>query len=141
MNQSFPFFILREDRKTTGHCNLAPERTMTTPPAAASPVSPSQPPAPIAQAASSAPQRGTPARAPIRILRGLGVLVVLAVLGYFAYSWWSFRASHSITDDAFVEAHIVNIAPQSVAGHIVRFLVDENERVESGQLLAEIDPV
>jgi membrane fusion protein (multidrug efflux system) len=71
---------------------------------------------------------------------GLCGLLALAVLGYFATSWWGYRSSHSITDDAFVEAHIVNIAPQSVAGHLVRLLVDEDERVEAGQLLAEIDP-
>jgi membrane fusion protein (multidrug efflux system) len=40
-----------------------------------------------------------------------------------------------------VEAHIVNIAPQSVSGHLVRILVEENERVDQGQMLAEIDPV
>jgi membrane fusion protein (multidrug efflux system) len=51
------------------------------------------------------------------------------------------RRSHSITDDAFVEAHIVNVAPQAVSGHIVRFLVDENDRVETGQVVAEVDPV
>ncbi len=28
-----------------------------------------------------------------------------------------------------------------VSGHIVRFLVEENDRVEQGQVLAEIDPV
>jgi membrane fusion protein (multidrug efflux system) len=49
--------------------------------------------------------------------------------------------THSITDDAFVEAHIVNIAPQSVSGHLVRYYVEENDRVEQGQVLAEIDPV
>src|SRR6185369_5455690 len=47
----------------------------------------------------------------------------------------------SITDDAFVEAHIVNIAPEMVSGRIVRFRVDENDRVERGQVLAEIEPV
>jgi membrane fusion protein (multidrug efflux system) len=58
-----------------------------------------------------------------------------------AYSWWSYRHTHSITEDAFVEAHIVNIAPQMVSGHIVRFLVEENDQIQQGQLLAEIDPV
>jgi multidrug resistance efflux pump len=37
--------------------------------------------------------------------------------------------------------HIVNIAPQSVSGHLVRVVVEENDRVEQGQVLAEIDPV
>jgi membrane fusion protein (multidrug efflux system) len=40
-----------------------------------------------------------------------------------------------------VEAHIVNVAPQTVSGHLVRFLVEENDWVEQGQVLAEIDPV
>src|SRR5262249_42477773 len=42
--------------------------------------------------------------------------------------------------DAFVEAHIVNVAPEAVSGRVVRFTADENDRVEAGQVLAEIDP-
>src|SRR5207248_1334241 len=61
--------------------------------------------------------------------------------GPFAYEWVQYRRSHSITDDAFVESHIVNVAPQAVSGRIIRFLVDENDRVESGQVVAEVDPV
>src|SRR5262249_8138445 len=52
-----------------------------------------------------------------------------------------YRSSHSITDDAFVEAHIINLAPQMVSGRIVRFHVEENERVKQGQVLAEVDPI
>jgi membrane fusion protein (multidrug efflux system) len=52
----------------------------------------------------------------------------------------SFRRGHSLTDDAFVEAHIVNVAPEAVSGRVVRFTADENDRVEAGQVLAEIDP-
>jgi membrane fusion protein (multidrug efflux system) len=69
------------------------------------------------------------------------ILLALAAAGWFAYEWIHFRRTHSITDDAFVEAHIVNLAPQGVSGRIVRFLVDENGRVEPGQVVAEIDPV
>ena len=47
------------------------------------------------------------------------------VAAYYGILWWSYRSSHSITDDAFVEAHIVSIAPEMVSGRIVRFLVDE----------------
>jgi membrane fusion protein (multidrug efflux system) len=68
--------------------------------------------------------------------------IALAALALFAgFRWWQGRAMLSITDDAFVEAHIVNLAPQTVSGRIVRLLVDENDRVEQGQLVAEIDPV
>jgi membrane fusion protein, multidrug efflux system len=51
------------------------------------------------------------------------------------------RRTHSITDDAFVEAHIVNVAPQLVSGRIVRFLAEEDDRVVQGQILAEIDSI
>jgi membrane fusion protein, multidrug efflux system len=63
------------------------------------------------------------------------------LVAFFGARWWTFRSSHSITDDAFVEAHIVNVAPEMVSGRLVRFLVEENDRVEPGQVLAEIEPV
>jgi membrane fusion protein (multidrug efflux system) len=66
---------------------------------------------------------------------GLGLAILLL------YSWWSYRLANSKTEDAFVEAYIVNIAPQTVSGHIVRFLVQDSDRVEQGQVLAEIDPL
>ncbi|MGO9110323.1 MAG: HlyD family secretion protein [Thermoguttaceae bacterium] len=59
----------------------------------------------------------------------------------FFFGWIGSRLWRSETEDAFVEAHIVNIAPEVVSGHISRFLVEENDRVEQGQVLAEIDPV
>ena len=98
-------------------------------------------PTPPPQAAPAAPAPAPPRRRLPRLF-WLGGLVALAGLALaFALSWWSYRQTHSITEDAFVEAHIVNIAPQTVSGHLVRFHVEENDRVEQGQVLAEIDPV
>ncbi len=77
----------------------------------------------------------------LRLLGFAGLLGLAGLTIPFVYLWWAHRLTHSITDDAFVEAHIVNIAPQSVSGRLVRFLVEENDRVEQGQVLAEIDPV
>jgi membrane fusion protein (multidrug efflux system) len=71
----------------------------------------------------------------------LAAISLVAVTLLVVIRWWEGRSSVSITDDAFVEAHIVNVAPEMVAGRIVRLLVDENDRVERGQVLAEIDPV
>ena len=135
---------------------------MATPTNAISPVSPpGEPPSSPAQTASASPQTASPpsqptsASAPSAIgtasapfwkriharrtwLAGLLGIAVLALL--VAY-WWSYRLSHSMTDDAFVEAHIVNVAPQSVSGRLVRVFVEENDSVEQGQVLAEIDAV
>src|SRR5204862_1196788 len=63
------------------------------------------------------------------------------VAAYLVIHWWTYRLSHSITDDAFVEAHIVNVAPEMVSGRVVRFLVEENDKVGQGEVLAEIEPV
>jgi membrane fusion protein (multidrug efflux system) len=76
-----------------------------------------------------------------RILLATLLITAVAVAVPTLSNWVEFRRTHSITDDAFVEAHIVNIAPQMVSGRIVRFLVEEDDRVEPGQVLAEIDPV
>jgi membrane fusion protein (multidrug efflux system) len=75
-------------------------------------------------------------------LVAIALLIALALATLpAATSWIAYRRGHSITDDAFVEAHIVNVAPELVSGRIVRFLVEENDRVEQGQVLAEIDPI
>ena len=79
------------------------------------------------------------------MLRHIVILVLVLVatgMGlWFLAGWIRYRVRHSITDDAFVEAHIVNVAPELVSGRIVRFLVEENDRVEKGQVLAEVDAV
>jgi len=67
-----------------------------------------------------------------------GVAVVAA---YSGAQWWIYRLHHSITDDAFVEAHIVNVAPEMVSGRLVSFLVEENDEVEQGQVLAIVETV
>jgi len=67
--------------------------------------------------------------------------LILLVVAPFAVTWVAHRLTHSITDDAFVETHVVNIAPQQVSGHLVRYQVQEHDVVAAGQLLAEIDPV
>ncbi len=73
----------------------------------------------------------------LALVAGLVLLVVAPFAGY----WVVYRFTHSITDDAFVETHVVNIAPQEVSGHLVRYQVQEFDVVAAGQLLAEIDPV
>ena len=103
---------------------------MTEPTAAATP--PASPPA----AAPSAPRRFTLRR----LFWPAAMLALALVVGFFLFGWAAERLTTSETDDAFVEAHIVNIAPQMVSGHITRFLVEENDSVKQGDVLAEIDP-
>src|SRR6266581_3439685 len=110
-----------------------------TPATQAPPIVPSPSATPALSAPVPPPSSGRP-----RLIRwacwfaGGGAAIAAA---YFGIQWWTYRLSHSITDDAFVEAHIVNVAPEMVSGRLVRFLVEENDQVEQGQVLAEIEPV
>src|ERR1700721_1601526 len=97
----------------------------TTSTASASPAPPSS---------TSAPSSEMPWQ---RNARRFWSIAVVAVVAIVLIAWWVIeRATTSITDDAFIEAHIVNIAPEAVSGRLDRYLVEENDRVESGQLLA-----
>lgn len=75
-----------------------------------------------------------------RVLLTLAAVVVMLAATPFALGWLFYRFTHSITLDAFVESHLVNLAPQ-VPGHLTRILVEEHDTVVRGQLLALIDPV
>lgn len=44
------------------------------------------------------------------------------------------------TDDAFVEGHIISIAPR-VSGPVIKLNIEDNQEVKKGDLLLEIDPV
>jgi membrane fusion protein (multidrug efflux system) len=64
-------------------------------------------------------------------------LIVAALV--FGLPWLAYRFTHSISKDAFVESHLVNVSPQ-VVGTIVEVYVQEQERVRKGQVLALVDP-
>src|SRR4051794_16929438 len=99
-----------------------------------------QTPPAVAAPPASVPSAGVPVRKGLRLRRIVLVTPLIAAIAAAVptlWNWAQFRRTHAITDDAFVEAHIVNIAPQMVSGRIVRFLVEEDERVEPGRLLAE----
>ncbi|MGO8930189.1 MAG: HlyD family secretion protein [Limisphaerales bacterium] len=70
------------------------------------------------------------------ILIGTVVLFALlfAGLGYLAES-----LTHESTDDAFLDAHFISIAPK-VAGQVKTVEVNDNQAVKAGDLLVEIDP-
>lgn len=68
----------------------------------------------------------------------IALVLVLAVAGGL-WAWWRYGALHPSTQDAFLRAHIVNIAAQ-VPGQVTQVDVHENQRVKQGQVLFRIDP-
>ncbi|MFM7140532.1 MAG: hypothetical protein ACKO2K_01245, partial [Alphaproteobacteria bacterium] len=69
--------------------------------------------------------------------------IATLVVAALAVGWGVWRTMlpfrRSIVRDAFVDAQLVNLAPQ-VQGEIVEMLVQEQERVLARQVLARIDP-
>lgn len=65
-------------------------------------------------------------------------LVAILIIGAALYYWFFMRPYES-TDDAFIEADVIPIAPQ-VPGPIVNLAIRDNQGVHQGDLLVEIDP-
>ncbi|MGD1030279.1 MAG: HlyD family secretion protein [Opitutaceae bacterium] len=84
-------------------------------------------------ASSKAPIPGRSRRA--RLIAAAAVAALLVSSGYY----WRFVAPYESTDDAFIETDVTPIAPQ-VSGRVLRVLVSDNQNVEKGAVLFEIDP-
>jgi len=63
--------------------------------------------------------------------------VVVAAIGIAIWMWMT--AGRESTDDAQIDAHLTQIAAR-VGGTITKVAVDDNQPVEAGALLVEIDP-
>ena len=62
--------------------------------------------------------------------------VVILVGGIFLLRYFG---SYESTDDAQVDGHINSISPR-VSGHVIKLSVQDNQYVQPGQVLVEIDP-
>ncbi|MDR5729095.1 MAG: biotin/lipoyl-binding protein, partial [Terriglobia bacterium] len=63
--------------------------------------------------------------------------VVLVLLGVALYWWHS--TYHESTDDAQIDGNLVQISAR-IKGYISKVNVEDNQQVEQGQVLVEIDP-
>ena len=73
-----------------------------------------------------------------KLLIGVLGALVLAGVAAFGVPWIELAFSTVSTDDAYVNGHVTFVAPR-VGGQISRVLVDDNNRVHRGNLLAELD--
>jgi membrane fusion protein (multidrug efflux system) len=71
-----------------------------------------------------------------RLLIGGAVVLILAVVG--GVLWWLNARNFESTDDAFIDTHIVRLAPQ-IAGRVTQVLVADNELIREGQPVVTID--
>ena len=66
----------------------------------------------------------------------ISAAVVLVVAGFFL---WRYLTSYESTDDAQIDGHL-NLLSARVSGYVLRVNVDDNQYVERGAVLVEIDP-
>jgi membrane fusion protein, multidrug efflux system len=85
-----------------------------------------------AQTVDAPPKRGRAAA-----FLGLGAILLLLAGGGTWY-WLSVRGTQA-TDDAAIDGHISQVAPQ-IGGRVIALLVDDNQIVTAGQPLVTIDP-
>jgi membrane fusion protein (multidrug efflux system) len=89
-------------------------------------------------ASGPVPQQARKATRTRKLLAGVLGVAVLAILIVFGTPRVKEMLSTVSTDDAYVNGHVTFVAPR-VAGQIARVLVDDNNRVRKGELLAELD--
>ncbi|AMV40791.1 HlyD family secretion protein [Planctomyces sp. SH-PL62] len=93
------------------------------------------------EVSASEEDAGPPHRWPWRRERVFWLAAALPALAVGA--WWAWPravewATTVSTDDAYVDGHVTLVGPR-VQGQVVRVLVDDNDRVGKGDLLAELD--
>ena len=110
------------------------EQTTQTPPAESDkPESTNKPLPSTERDFRTRPSRASSPGFRIAVLIGL---LVLVVVGFFAYRYFT---SYESTDDAQVDGHINSISAR-ITGHVTKLNVQDNQYVKAGDVLVEIDP-
>jgi len=92
-------------------------------------------PAPLPASEKDLRWKRTTSNPRVRMALILGAIVVL-VAGFFL---WRYFTSYESTDDAQIDGHLNSISAR-VSGHVIKLLVEDNQYVEAGTPLVQIDP-
>jgi len=112
---------------------MADERQATNPPQAV----PAAPGTPVDNAAADDPlATAYPTRRSHKRWIILGVVVVVVIGGAFL---WHYLSGFESTDDAQVDVHLYPVSAR-ISGYIQKVNVDDNQWVDAGSTLVEIDP-
>src|ERR1700758_5104797 len=68
------------------------------------------------------------------ILCAIGALILAG-----ATFWFIYNAGYESTDDATIEAHVIQVSPK-ISAHVKAVHFDDNYQVKRGDLLVELDP-
>ena len=73
-----------------------------------------------------------------RLLLGAAALGIVAAAGVYGHEWWTVGRFQVETDDAYVAADSVLVSPK-ISGYLAQVLVQDNQSVRAGEVLARID--
>ena len=68
-----------------------------------------------------------------------GLIFAALVILVGAFFLWRYLGSYESTDDAQIDGHVNSVSAR-VSGHVLKLNVDDNQYVEKGTVLVEIDP-
>jgi membrane fusion protein, multidrug efflux system len=80
-----------------------------------------------------------PARRNPKLRRNFVILIVVLVALVGGVFLWRYLSSYESTDDAQADVHLYPVSAR-VSGYVVKVNVDDNQWVEKGTVLVEIDP-
>ena len=72
-----------------------------------------------------------------RVKLALIIAGVVILVGGFLL--WSYFGSYETTDDAQIDGHIISVSAR-IPGHVAKLNVNDNQYIEAGAVLVEIDP-
>ena len=67
------------------------------------------------------------------------IIGVVAILVVGALLWWWHSTFYEDTDDAQVNGHLIQVSSR-VVGHVLKINVEENQYVDAGTVILELDP-
>jgi membrane fusion protein (multidrug efflux system) len=88
---------------------------------------------------SSTDRERTPVRRSPKRRRNIVILAVILVVLVGGIFLWRYLSSYESTDDAQADVHLYPVSAR-VSGYVIRVNVDDNQWVEKGTVLVEIDP-
>ena len=80
-----------------------------------------------------------PVRKDAKTRRNIVILIVVLVVLVGGVFLWRYLSSYESTDDAQADVHLYPVSAR-ISGYVVKVNVDDNQWVEKGTVLVEIDP-
>jgi len=78
---------------------------------------------------------------PLHKKKRIFIPIILIIAGIITGVYYYLHAMNYVsTDDAFVEAHQIQVSPK-ISGNVIKVYIDDNQKVKKGDVLAEIEPV